>query len=952
MPLSYRAWLLACAVLSGATSLVYEVVWLRAVGILYGQTLAAVGIILAVFMAGLAVGSYWLGKRVDRSATPLRLYGSVELGIAATAAVVPYTLIQVERLSVLFAGFSRDHLAGLTLLWVQVPLSVWVLLPPTVLIGGTLPILGRLLTESERPGTPAVLYGSATAGAVAGAILSAFVLIPLLGNQSTNIAAVIVNGLLGVVCLILKQPGAAAPSAAGVSTTVQSANRPAARGIALRPSPSQLYLVVGASGCAALIYEVVWTRLLSLVLENTVYAFSLMLGTFLAGLALGSFCVARFLKPDRSVPLLLGWTQCGVALSSLAMLVVLPTWAELFYRTYLGGSFGDSWLMHIITQELVCSGLMLLPAALLGTTLPIAWRIGVANPSRLGSSMGKLLGANTLGAIIGSLGASFVLIPVCGLRTSLLLASLVNATVGATILLRTPSRNRGQLLFAGGLLALLGYGTLNTDVTFQSLAASDNRHILYHREDGSGVVEVVEDRATGVRALLANRLRKEGADGPDDVFVARLQGYLPLLLHPRPERMAIVGLGTGTSLAAVLLDNVHEATVVELSAGVVEAAEYFSRSNRRVLDDSKVSLRVDDGRSFFRQTPHRYDVIVQDLFFPYRTGTGNLYTLEHYRRLDACLRTGGVAVQWLSLNQLGSAPLRVISRTFQAVFPNTSIWLVGGYVALVGSASPLTIDAIRLEADFDRALEQDSTLASLTAVDVLTAFVMGTDQVSDWVAGAPLNTEDNGWIEYRSPFPFHLLYGKTDLAATALQCLLDRREIILPFVTNLPADMRERLERAHQARTLAFTGLLLRHQGREAQARDYYRRAYRLQPTDPFALHHMRAEWLEAAVGLLRDGNLNEARRLALRVLGNTPRSLTARFILAHTYLAQGEGQRALTQLRRIEDVAPAFPDLQVALQHARRLTIRWVWEGRTSRATVPKQGIQRVGTARGETSI
>ena len=897
-------WLLVCAFLSGLAGLVYEVVWLREVGLQFGNTLSATGTVLAVFMAGMALGSVWLGQCADRTERPLGLYAGLEIGIGLSALLVPAGLRLIDHAGPLLS----PNFPGLA-----VPLSVLVLLVPAVGLGGTLPVLARCLPSGSyhSRSTPGLLYGLATLGAASGACLAAFVLLPSLGSWQTTVTAALINGLVGGGCFLLrgKAPSAEAPA------------RPPARQIpqpTAALSPWVVLVCLGLSGSAALTYEVVWTRLLGLILENTVYAFSLMLSTFLLSLALGSFISTR-LPATSSPATLLGASQWAVALTSLLGVLPLSGLAWLVYQTYADSGWGDSWLVFLATQTALCASVMLLPTLFLGMAFPLAWR--QLSGQRVGGALGRLLGANTLGAVLGSVSASFVLIPSLGLRLSLLLAAVCSATAGTLVLVQNRPRRPLRLVGAAtGLLLALAYA-LPADLTFQRLLARGNQEVLYHREDGRGVVEVVEDASSGVRSLLANRLRREGADAPDDIFIARQQGYLPLLLHPAPRRLAVVGLGTGASLAAGLLDRVATVTVIEISPGVIEAARLFARSNKAVLNAPKVRLVQADGRRFFRTDRQPYDVIVQDLFFPYRAGTGSLYTLEHYTRLRQRLAPDGLVVQWLSLNQLTPRALQVIARTFQHVFPHTSLWLVGGYGALVGSESARPFDFATLQQAYARALAQHPELSRTSPADLLTAFVCGPDRLADWTAGAPFNTEDNGWIEYRSPLPFDQLYTQNELALASLAELLDYRHP--PPVTNLDPRARRRLERAYQARSLALAGLTLLHQGHATAAHEHYRRAYALNPKDAFAAHHMRDTWLASAAHLVGQGRYREARDMVFRVLSLSPGSLAGRFVLAQTLLAEGRPQRALAEFQTIAGRAPAYPGLQDALRSARQLSRR-----------------------------
>lgn len=845
----------------------------------------------------------------------------MEFGAGLCALGVPFGLDKGEQLTTL-AGLSPGFLPQFLFVF---PL----LLLPTVLLGGVLPVLGRCLLESGREQwTTGALYGLSNLGAALGAFLSAFILLPALGGYKTNLLAAAMSCLIGGACVLAgrhwfwfpcgsdpfpmrerREPGRGKE---------RRARRHSGGGTEIRRSQALLLGCVTASGFTALAAEVVWTRLLSLILENTVYAFGLMLITVLLGLAAGSFIAALLVAKPRALSLYVGWTQWGVALSSVLTVSILPWVASALYRAYATGGFGVSWPLFVVTQEAVCASVTLLPAALLGLTLPLIWRMVLSVRAEMGEGTGRVLCANTFGALCGALGASFVLIPIVGFRGTLLLAAGASAGAGTLLLWQTLPRMRRTSVFIGlaVLLVLGGSWTITTDLTFQHLLAHTGREVLYHHEDGSGVVEVVEDKTAGVRALFANRLRQEGADSPDDIFIARQQGYLPIALHRQPERVLFIGLGAGASLAGALVDRVRSITVAEISPGVIAAARFFTRGAPAILHDPKVRIVQADGRAFLRFTSDTYDVIVQDLFFPYQAGAGRLYAVEHYQRLRERLRPQGVAVQWLPLNQLAPEALRVIARTFHEVFPYTSVWLVGGYGALVGSLCPLTLDAAIIDATLSAEREQVD-LQNLTVIDLLTSFVLGPERVAEWVASAPLNTEDNGWIEYRSPLLFHALYGKNDLAVAALRELLERRETIAPYLVHLDARTSERLQRAYEARTQAFAGLLLRFEGKDAAAREYYERSYQLHPTDSYAAHFMREHWLVTAAEALQRGQYGEARVLALQMLNLTPSFLPGRFLLAQALLAGGEIRPALAELQRIEAVAPAFPELQTTLHNA-----------------------------------
>jgi spermidine synthase len=345
--------------------------------------------------------------------------------------------------------------------------------------------------------------------------------------------------------------------------------------------------------------------------------------------------------------------------------------------------------------------------------------------------------------------------------------------------------------------------------------------------------------------MLTNRLHTEGSSVPREVYLMRKQGYLPLLLHPHPQSVVEIGLGTGIGFTPVALDErVKEAEVVEISPGVVEAARFFAAENGRVLASPKVRTIVEDGRNYLLLTPRTYDLVILGLLTPYRWGTGYLFTRETYVRCRARLRPGAMVVQWLALNQLSLAHVKTVVRTFESVFPYVYLWDKGYYLALVGMDHELKLDFRRFRA----ALRSPSVAEDLRRwglddpYNFLASFLMGPKAAREFADGAPLNTEDRPRIEFSDLKVFRTItaaYGGENLTA-----LLRRRTGPQPYIVNMTARDRALLKRYTEARGWALEGLVHEGWGLYETAYEYFRRARRINPKDEisrFALRYYQA---------------------------------------------------------------------------------------------------------------
>jgi len=771
--------------LSGAGSLVYQIVWVRMLVLVFGTTVFAVSTVLSAFMAGLALGGVYFGRVVDRRGGGLRIYARLELLIGLGALLL---LPLFAGLDSLYAGAYRV-LGGHPYLFAlfRSALAFLVLLVPATLIGGTLPVLSRFVVRSlPRVGRAVgLLYAVNTFGAVAGTVVVAFVLLPRLGIRGTVFVAAAVNFLVALAAWWLsRRPG----RAEGPATAEGAAPEAAAR-----PWPALAIRVVfwgyAASGFVALGYEVVWSRLLSIALRSTTtQSLSTTLIVFLFGLALGGAVAARFVDRWKHPLATFGVVQLMLGLyglASIAVFAALPALAEA-----LGPVYG--WWGHVARLMAVAGAAMLVPTFLMGLLFPVAGKLYVASLDTVGRRIGGIYAANTAGAILGAFAAGFVLIPLLGSQRSIQLMAWGNLAVGAAVLIaasRHRARNRVLVIAAVGVAAFgltLGFPASHLVDLFRPPGASE---LLYHDEGESGTVTVVEYE-NGGRMLRVNGAGEVPTDHPS-IQIFRLLGTLPLLIHPAPEEVMVIAFGGGITLAAAELLEPGHIDCVEVVPGVVRAAPYFAPYNRNVferLDEGRIELIADDGRNHVLRTPKTYDVIISDSTHPRTADSWVLYTRDFYELCKRRLDRGGLMAQWVPLHGLTVDDYEMIVRTFRTVFPHASVWLNSHYTILLGGPEPLRVDfdlvREKLESPEVRAALDEVDLGD--AVSLLGTLALDESATAAYAGEGPINTDDRAHINFRDRLRSPAGQGGAVLLSL-LPHLSDRQEHV---VLATPAESR------------------------------------------------------------------------------------------------------------------------------------------------------------------
>lgn len=750
---------------SGVAGLVYQILWMKQLGLLFGNTAQAASATLAAFFLGLGVGSWWWGRRVSSTKRPLRVYALLEWGIAGSAILYFGLLLCFES----FYPALYQMLGGTEwMLGAKLLLALLLVFPAAFFMGGTVPVIGQVMISNCRQfgRTAAWLYGLNTLGAAIGVWAAAFVLIPNLGFKMTYALTVLLSAAVGGVAWKLAKQEV--PAVLVENTALEE------DAIGDRPGWWGRSALVGLcffSGFVVLALEVVWTRIFAQVHENSVYAFAIILMVVLIGLGIGagiSSLVARFVKRPMlalAVMAVVGGSLLVIGPSLLMRVTkhlepvhTMEPWAE-----YMQSSF-----------KMAVGGIGFIVIAL-GTVFPFLMKVAERGLKMPGRMLGRLLAINTAGAIVGSLLCGFFLLPSLGMWGTLKVltaAYLVMALLvpsgwgGAAITCRVVGLGALTLLFT--VLDPSGLPVMG------EVKGREYGKVLEVWEDSDCTVAAVELKG-GHRAIVVN---SSYALGSTAAYVEQAnQARMPLYLFPETESICFIGMGTGMSAGASLdfiFPNVKKVVTCELSPAVVEASEKWIPKHLLggLFDDERSTILIEDGRHYLMATSERFDMINADLFLPYRRGAGSLYSADYYRVVTKRLNPGGVFVQWLPLYQLTEHEFGVIARTMTEVFGEVTMWRNNFHpgqekVALIGrmDPTPLKVSPIRDREGMKAAVHGMQWLYTtpdqvLVEAESMPFFYAGNlTKAAALFADYAINTDDKPVIEYQTPKMFREVAG-------------------------------------------------------------------------------------------------------------------------------------------------------------------------------------------------
>jgi spermidine synthase len=761
-----RALILALFVLSGAAALIYEVVWFQLLRLTIGASAISLGIILATFMGGLCLGSFYYHRFVKDRHHPLAAYGLLELGIGAFGILNPLLLPMIGGLYFNVSGYGYGDII------LRGSLAALFLLPPTILMGATLPAISRWVAHS-RQGAASLgfFYAANIAGAVLGCTLAGFYLLRVYDIYVASGVAVLANVLGGVLALALARRTPARVQ--GVETS-----RPGE--LPLRTAPdvarTRVLWLIGLSGVTALGAQVVWTRLLSLYFGGTVYTFSVILAVFLVGLGLGSMAGTRLAQTSYRPLLVLAATQ----------LLLLPAlwWAQFAIQDVIHNLFffgippgiqitEPNWIARSF-NDVIVAAVVLTPATVLwGASFPLAMVLASGDGRDPGRFTGQVYAANTLGAVVGAVVWSMLLIPTIGTRSAQQVLMVVALTAVAIVWLpqaikqiregaRAPQFTTALsiVLVTVGLIALLPKA--NYDLMafgraqeqwgageFLTVQEGINSTVMVSLEIKRNTQEIRQLHVSG-KVVASNTL--------EDMRLQRQLGHLPVLVHENPKSVLVIGFGAGVTAGVFTrYQEIERIVIIEIEPAVPRASSrHFKSQNHDVANDPRTEIIIDDGRHFLATTDEKFDIITTDPIHPWMKGAASLYTSEFYELVKARLNPGGVITQWVPMYESDESAVKSQIASFFEAFPEGSVWnsqerLMGYDLTLLGHVLPLKInDAASYARLTDNIHARDSLLGiGIKGLpDLFKLYSGNRSDLRDWLSDAQINRDRNLRLEY------------------------------------------------------------------------------------------------------------------------------------------------------------------------------------------------------------
>ncbi len=764
-----------CFFFSGCAGLIYEILWTRMLTLIFGSTAFATSTVLSAFMGGLALGSLVFGKIADRIKRPLRGYSLLEIGTGLYALVTPFLFKIVQPLYLSVARNWQFSFAYNIFLFF---LCLILLITPTTMMGGTLPLMSRFfIKRAESVGKlVGFLYAINTFGAVIGILMAGYFLLPIMGVHRLILIAAVLNIGIGALCFIFDQ-----------HLILLTKKEREERDLDTK-QPSKIsyagwiiLLGFGLSGFTSMVYEVAWTRSLALSIGSSIYAFSTMLVAFIFGIAAGSLLFSLIWGEKRVPYQFFGFIETGIGISVLLLMPLFDRLPTYFVRLYQ--LFPNNYGFLQAIQFLLCFLVMIIPALLFGASFPIVTRILVDDLNILGNRIGQAYSINTLGCIIGSALTGFFLLPLIGAQSAIQTAVLLNILVAIVVIftshqlrLRAKFIFNGMVVIIGLLLIIQGkkwnkmvmnagisfrpwkYLSMQKVITMEEFLQS--RKLLYYREGINCNVAVIKTE----NHIALNINGKTDASSASDMITQVLSGYLPMILHPDPKDVFILGLGSGVTMGACVNYGAPNVECAEIEEAVIEGAKFFHKENHNVVNNQRDKIITADGRNYLLATPKKYDVISTEPSNPWMAGIANLFSREFYQICARKLKKDGLICQWLQGYSLSPADFQMVIKTFQSVFPYVTIWSTGRTAdyLLIGSFKEINLNLEQI----DQKIKRPGIYADLKSVNIenvyslLSCLVLNSKDVREFVKDGMINSDDLPILEFSAP---RSLYAETSL---------------------------------------------------------------------------------------------------------------------------------------------------------------------------------------------
>jgi spermidine synthase len=905
--LSRSPWIYFLFFFSGIASLIYQVVWVRMLTLVFGHTIYSVSIVLSAFMAGLGLGSYLWGKTIDKTGKPLLIYGKIEILIGVSAALLSILLSNFSPIYAWLYQWLPDFFFLAAIL--KAVLAFLLVLIPTLFMGATLPVMCKYFAiEDANIGQQVgYLYSINTLGAAAGCLFAGYFLIGFFGVLETALVAAGINLLIGLFCIsVFKKSEPGVVCGFGLPKPVFDRLR--------FDKENSLWLSISfLCGFTALAYEVVWTRLLVFGLGSTVYSFSLMLANFLFGVTVGGLLIVPFFKKRINFHFLLSLFQFGIGLYLIFSLYQSNWILSSFIRPFL-------WDTEFWINMRHASALMFVPTVLFGMSFPVLTHLVTKGSKDIGGSLGAVYGMNTLGGILGSIVAGYLLLPNLGSQQTLSFLSMLNLLSGI-LLFTTSSLFTGFIrkAVAVSLSCLLFWFVLQMPndllkhIFLRDSHGKKNPEQLIYLDEGLTTTVAIFNK--DINELKSRRLILNGINMSSDSMTARkymtLLSYIPLLLTENPKNVLVICFGTGlTAGTAGTYPGINLVDAVDISPEVFKAGKFFKATNHNVVDNLKVKKIIQDGRQHLLTTSTTYDVITAEPPPPMNAGSVNLYTKEYYELTKRALKPRGIVSQWIPLHSQSETHVYQSFRTFYESFPYVMAWYpVRSHLILIGSNQPININyqnvAERLQNPVINKIMSDIEFG--TPYSFLGSIWFLKNELKRLSSGESIISDNNPSLEFFLNDPRNISVDEREKIIESRSSFEDVFGKIIQSSYFLSKDQKatfkkhwdSRLKIDH-AETNLIRGAELQGNGKNNQAIAHYKMAIKLKPNYTDAHYNL-------GTALVAEGKNEEAISHYKMAIKLKPSHDNAYNNLGAALVAEGKNEEAISYYKMAIKLKPNF---------------------------------------------
>ncbi len=840
-----RQILLILFCISGLSTSIYVIVWIRLFKLVFGDTFFVTNSIIVVFMSGLAIGSYYFGKKIDQKKIELEMFMWFELGIGIYAI---FLLIVFPLLTPLhkfiFLQFGRQTVVINVFKFV---IAFILLITPSILIGATFPVLCRFFIQTSKRASLEIgnLYFVNILGAVFGCYLTGFFSLPILGIKQTFILGAVFHIINAVMVQSLLNK---------IHTTIQLETEfydQKLKHLETDKSVQPQFLIksviigFGISGFLSLSYLVLWFRSLIYVIGTDIYAFYTMLTVFLLGLSIGALLYPRILRLQKNLISIFAIIEILIGFWGIISVLLIPQLVPLDEKVLFSVNSPEAWNWQIIIDIFYCCLIFLIPTFLMGATIPLVSKILLTNFEERGQKIGKIYAVNIFGAILGLNITAFLLVHNVGIQISIIFAAFINFLIGLVILflctLKYGKIAKTFLIF-GSVAILFCFSLFIPSNFIIKLFQKGEKHnkTIYAREGINTTITLHHDINTNSFMLASNGVGVVGTT-IDWTTIQRISGHLPLVLHHRPDTILTIGIRDGETLTSILLHQVKQVDCVEKYLEIIEAYSLINQDEQTLTSNPKLHFYAMDGKNFISLTDTKYDVIINDIVHPSTASNGRLFSQDYFLACKKNLNPMGIMLSVIPLFRISLEDFKIMLHSFQSVFPFTTLWYpnncLSRYGLLIGSVNPyfrFNYNRISNKLNDPGLITNLAQIGMENIYELLDCFVMGPQIIRELTEGVRLNSDNSPHLEFSTP----KTADTPSIWNQTLQLLVNYRELVFPYLTNIDSTLEQKelvrliIDNYFQSTERVFDALSFELQGKTKQALQIYRQVYMMNRFD------------------------------------------------------------------------------------------------------------------------